>query len=124
MFNNVKRMAGILLAMMRTRAELAAVEIEEELQRLFGYLMLSLIALFCFGIAVLLGVLLIIILFWESHRIAVVIGMMGFFLFAAIGISMWVRNCYRQKPRFLAATMDEFSKDIQAVRGADEERAT
>ena len=121
MFNNLKRMAGTVLAMAQTRAELLAVEIEEEVQRLFGYLMLSLVALFCFGIAVLLAILLIIILFWDTHRVAVVAGLMGFFAILTIGIGLWVRNCYRQKPRFLSATMNELSKDIQAMTSSSRE---
>lgn len=124
MFDNLKRMAGTVLAMAQTRAELLSVEVEEEVQRLFGYLVLSLVALFCFGIAALLAIVLIIILFWDTHRVAVVAGLMGFFAILAIGISLWVRNCYRQKPRFLAATMNELSKDIQALTPTDQERAS
>ncbi len=121
MFNNLKRMAGTVLAMAQTRAELLAVEIEEEVQRLFGYLMLSLVALFCFGIAVLLAILLIIILFWDTHRVVVVAGLMVFFAILTIGIGLWVRNRYHQKPRFLSATMNELSKDIQAMTSSNRE---
>lgn len=123
MFNTLKRMAGTLLAMLQTRAELLAVEVEEEVQRLFGYLLLSLVALFCFGMTVLLAILLIVILFWESHRVAAVACLMGFFAITAVCISLWVRSCYRQKPRFLSATLNEFSKDIKALTPTDKERA-
>lgn len=115
MFNNLKRMAGTLLAMAQTRTELLAVEIEEELQRLFGYLMLSLVALFCFAVTVLLAVVLIIILFWDTHRVAAVLCLMGFFAIAAIALGLRVRNAYRQKPRFLSATMQELSKDVETL---------
>ena len=118
MFNNLKRMAGTLLAMAQTRTELLAVEIEEELQRLFGYLLLSLVALFCFGVTVLLGVVLIIFLFWDTHRVAVVLCLMGFFAITAVALGLRVRNAYRQKPRFLSATMQELSKDVETLSPA------
>jgi uncharacterized membrane protein YqjE len=115
MLKMIKRMAGTLLAMLQTRAELLAVEVEEEVQRLFGYLMLSLVALFCFGIAVLLAILLIIILFWDTNRVAVVACLMGFFAITAICLVLWLRNSCQKKPRFLSATLNELSKDVEAL---------
>lgn len=123
MLKMIKRMVGTLLTMLQTRAELLAVEVEEEVQRLFGYLILSLVALFCFGIAVLLAIVLVIILFWDTHRVAVVAGLMGFFGVVAVAVGWRVCNSFHNKPRFLAATLDEMSKDIEALKPSDQESA-
>ncbi|RJX33323.1 MAG: hypothetical protein C4516_01980 [Oxalobacter sp.] len=114
-------MARTLIAMMQTRAELLAVEIEEEVLRLFAYLMLSLVALFCFGIAALLAIALIIILFWDTHRIAVVIGLIGVFGVAGVVIMWQLNKRLHNKPRFLSATLNEMSKDLEALKPSDGE---
>lgn len=110
-----------MLAILHTRAELLAIEVEEEFLRLFSYLILSLVALICFGIAALLVILLIIVIFWDTNRIAVVACLAGFFGIVAAAISLGVRNAFRNKPRFLGATLDEISKDIAMIKPADRE---
>ena len=68
-FESVGRLGSTLVDMVHTRLELAAVEMEEESQRMLGYLLLALLALFLFGIAFLLLALLVIVLFWDTHRV-------------------------------------------------------
>ncbi|UUZ50544.1 hypothetical protein LP420_12460 [Massilia sp. B-10] len=55
--------------MVQTRLALAAVEIEEESQRLLGYFVLALLSLILFGIAMVLVALTIILVFWDSYRL-------------------------------------------------------
>lgn len=123
MFDLVKRMAAGVLAILHTRAELLVVELEEEVRRFFAYLILSLVALVCFGIALLLAILLIIVIFWESHRIAVVAGLTGFFGVAAAAIALGVRSSLRSKPKFLGATLGEIARDIEVLRPAEQKEA-
>jgi len=118
MFELVKRMAATVLAMLHTRAELFAVEVEEEVLRFFSYLILSLVALVCFSVTALLVILLVIVAFWDTNRIAAIICMMGIFGFGAIGITLYVCHAFRNKPRFLASTLDEISKDIEMIKPA------
>ncbi len=119
MFELFKRMAVNMLAILHTRAELLAVEVEEEVLRLFCYLILSLIALVCFGLTALLAVLLVVVAFWDTHRMAAVVGMMGVFGITAIGIALYVRHAFNAKPKFLSSTLGEMAKDIEMVRPAD-----
>lgn len=115
---SIGRISATLLAMAQTRLELAAVEVEEEYQRLLGYLLMSLLALFLLGITLLLLALLVIVIFWETHRIEAVCGMAGLFGLGAVWLGLKVRADFRAKPRLLAATVDELRKDIEYIHTA------
>lgn len=113
--DSATRLAASLLAILQTRLELISVEAEEEALRYFSYLIFSLTAMFFLGIAVLLAVLLVIVLYWDNNRVGVIVTMMAFFGLMGILIGAGIRSGYRQKPRLLADTMAEISKDINTL---------
>ncbi|MDL2358323.1 MAG: phage holin family protein [Pseudomonadota bacterium] len=116
--DTVGRLAATLLAMIQTRLALASVEMEEQSQRFLGYLLMSLLALLLFGIALGLAALCVVILFWDSHRIAAVLGMAALFALAALGVAMKVRAGFAAQEPLLAATMGELQKDIDFLKTA------
>src|SRR4051812_21578492 len=113
---SVGRLGATLVSLLQTRLELATVEVEEETLRLLSYLMLSLLALFLFGIAIVMVALFVIILFWDTHRIEAVLAMAA--LFAVLGtlIARNVRQRMASKPRLLSFTIAELNKDIECIR--------
>ena len=115
--NSLGQLLATSLSIVHTRLELASVEIEEELGRFFSLLLWSLVALFCacFGL-VLLAVLLIAV-FWDSHRIAVVASLITFFFASSIGLGFWLRDQFGKKPRLFAFTLAELQQDCAALRG-------
>jgi uncharacterized membrane protein YqjE len=117
---SVGRLGATLVDMLQTRLELAAVEVEEESQRFLGFLLLSLLALFLFGIAMLMVALLIIIVFWDSYRIPAAAGVTVMFLGAAAIVAMKVKAGFASKPRLMAHTIDELKKDINYIRNASQ----
>lgn len=120
--DSMAALAGTLLATLRTRLELISVELEEELARYSSYLLWSLVALFCAGIAVLLAILLIVALYWDSHRMLVLLSLIALFGGAAIVLAWWLRLAIRNKPRLLASTFSELKKDSASLRAEPEER--
>ena len=112
---NMAKMAGTLLAIFHTRIELFTVELQEETQRLLSYLILSLVALFCVIMTFLLGIFLVIVLFWDSYRILAISGLILFFGALAILIVLGVRSSYRKKPRMLAYTRSEIARDLERL---------
>lgn len=104
--------------MIHTRLELASVEMEQQSQRYLGYLLMSLLALFLFGIAIVLVAVFVIILFWDTHRIAAVLGMAALFALSALGIGMKVRAGFAAQPPLLSATMGELQKDLEFLKSA------
>ena len=110
-----RRVVTTLIDVLHTRAELAVTELEEETVRYFVYLMLALTAMFCLGVAILLVILLIVAVYWDTHRIGVLVSLILFFLIAAAGISFTIRNRYRHKPRLLEHTLSEISTDVRTL---------
>jgi uncharacterized membrane protein YqjE len=117
---SVGRLGATLVDMLQTRLELAAVEMEEESRRLLGYLLLSLLALFLFGIAMLMVALLIVIVFWDSYRIAAAGTVAALFLGAAAYVALKVKLGFDSKPRLLESTIAELKKDINYIRNASQ----
>ena len=107
----------LLISMVGTRLELAAIDVEAHAQKTFAALMmafaavvLALIAFAFIGVAV-------IVYFWETHRVAAATGvMLGYVAFAAV-FAFAARSGWRTRPAALAATMHELELDAQAFRG-------
>ena len=117
-FESVGRLGSTLVDMVHTRLELAAVEVEEESQRMLGYLLFGLLSLILFGVAFLLLAFLVIVLFWDTHRVAAVGGMAALFTAAGAIIAIKVKAGFDSKPRLLQNTIEELRKDIAYVRSA------
>ena len=116
--DTMARIGATMLDMVQTRLELAALEIEEESQRLLGYFALVLLSLVLFGIAMLLLAITVILLFWDSYRLQAALGLA--LLFGAGAAVAWMRLQARfaSRPRLLAATVGELNKDINFIRNA------
>lgn len=122
MLESAGRILATVVAMVQTRLELAAVEVEEESLRFLNTLLLSLLALFLCGLAVLLLSFFVILLFWDSYRFAAVLGLAGVYALAGSALFMKVRASMANKPRLLQHTMAEIAKDIEAIKTATAER--
>ena len=114
----VGRIGATLVAMVRTRLELAAVEVQEEARRLIGYFAWVLLAAFLLAAAFMLVALFVILLFWDSYRLHAVAGMAILFALAGMVIAMKVRASFDAKPAMLAATLGELGKDAALLRNA------
>jgi uncharacterized membrane protein YqjE len=108
---SLRNLAATLVAVFHTRVELLVTEIEEERARLLQLVVWALGALFCLGVAVLLLVMLIIVAFWDSHRIAVIAALAGVFIAAGIGLAAGARNRMHGRPRLFSASLDELARD-------------
>lgn len=117
-FESVGRLGSTIVDMVHTRLELAAVEVEEESQRMLGYLVYALLALSLFVMAFLMVSFLVIVLFWDTYRIQAVIGMAALFGIAGTLVAMKVKAAFESKPRLLANTIEELRKDIAYARTA------
>lgn len=113
---SVARLADTLLAIVQTRIELAATEVEEESLRYFSYLMLSLAAMFFLGVAIVLGAILLVVLYWENNRIGILLILTLLFTVAGVVLGLRVRNKYRQKPKLMTHTMTELTRDADMLQ--------
>ena len=114
--DNFSRIVSTLVGMVQTRMELVSVELEEELIRFSSYFIYALIVLFCAGVAVSLTIILIIAMYWDEHRIAVLLCLIGFFSIVGIAVAAWLRKQFLNKPRLLEQSIAELRKDAELIR--------
>jgi uncharacterized membrane protein YqjE len=115
LLDSVKRLASTLIAIISTRLELLANELQEERLHLTQLFFLSLIALFCFGMALLLLTIFITVLFWDDHRIAVLGGLCALFFVSGTMIALLLRSKAQSRPRLFSASLAELAKDREQL---------
>lgn len=108
---SLKTLALTLVDILQTRLELLAADVAEERTRLTTILISALVALFCFGVGVVLLAILIVVLFWESHRIVALSLLTTVFLAAGAGLWGVAMHKLRNKPRLFEASIGELAKD-------------
>ena len=108
---SLRSLAATLVGLLRTRFELLATEIEEERIRLLQLLFWAAAALFFLGVGVLLLVVLLLAVFWDSYRIPAVVALAVIFLGAGAGMALSVRNRMYARPKVFSASLDELAKD-------------
>lgn len=113
MFDSLKALSGSVVGIVRTRLELLSTDIAEERAHLTTLLVVGLIALFCFGMGVILLAILVAVAFWDTHRLVALGGLTGFFLAAGAGLVGFAVYKARTRPRLFEATLAELSKDRQ-----------
>lgn len=117
LFAALKNVAATLLASGRTRLELLGTEFEEEKLRAIRLLIAALAMVFCLGVATLLGVGLLVLVFWDS-RVLVVGGFAGLFLLlGGVFYTMLTRAAKRTQPPF-ASTLAELEEDLRQLKAA------
>jgi uncharacterized membrane protein YqjE len=116
LFESLKILAATLVAVGHTRLELLSTELEEERERLGAMLISTLLALFCFGLGAVLMALLLVAVFWETHRLLVVGLLAALFLTAGAAAWAFAKNKARIKPRLFHASLSELAKDREHLR--------
>ncbi|HSD42683.1 MAG TPA: phage holin family protein [Burkholderiales bacterium] len=112
---SITRLGRTALALLRTRLEILATEIEEERIRFAGLALLVAAIAFCLQMAVLLGVFLMVVLLWESHRLLTLGVLSAAFLVVGVGLFLWLRHRLRTRPRMFASTLGELAKDDERL---------
>ena len=113
----VGMIAANLLDLARTRLELAAVELQEGARRLVGYLVWALAAAVLALFALALVVLFVLVLFWDTHRLAAVGGMAVLFIVGTLFAVAKLKAGLAARPPMLPATLAELRKDAAALKG-------
>jgi uncharacterized membrane protein YqjE len=116
LLHSIKDLAQSLLGAARTRLEILATEIEEERLRLEQMLLVALGAVFCVGMGVVLSVFFVVVLFWDTHRLAAVGALAAGFLAVGVVLGLILRDRARSRPKLFAATRDELAKDQTILR--------
>jgi uncharacterized membrane protein YqjE len=111
LMESLERLAGTLLAIFQTRLELLSNEMEEERVRIEQMLLYGSVALFFFGLAIMLLTAFIVVLFWDSHRLLVLGGFTALFFVAGLLVLNELRRVVREKSKLFSASLAELAYD-------------
>ncbi len=95
--------------------ELLTNDLQQEVHRVAELLVWALIALLAAGFGLLLSALVVIFVFWDTHRLLAAICVAAVFLGIAITAALMFTAKLRAKPRPLQATLAELEHDRQRL---------
>ena len=111
------RLGAAAVALLKTRADLAAVEFSEHRDRARTLLMLLGIAGIAFAFAAMSATALVVVYFWETNRIAALVGVTLFYIVVGI-VTLWRLSEHRRTdPPPFAATRAELERDRAWLAG-------
>lgn len=116
LFQSLNNFVGTFVSIAHTRLQLLTTELQEEVREVGEILVWSFIALFAAMMALFLGALAVIFVFWETHRVLAALSMTAAFLLIAAIAAVLLRNKLRAKPPMLDATLAELAKDRDQLK--------
>lgn len=116
LFASLRGLLHTAVGLLRTRLELLATELEEEKLRLLTLLACGAIAIFLLGIGIVLLVLFLTILWWDSHRLLVIGGFTALFLLGGSAALLLALRQIRSGSRLFEASLAELMQDHQALQ--------
>lgn len=116
LLGSARRLARTALGILSTRLQIVGTEFEEEQFRFIELLLLVAAVVFCFATAVLLAVIFVVVLLWETHKLTTLGVFTALFLAAGVVGLVVLQRRRRTRPRFLSATIGEIAKDLERLR--------
>lgn len=115
LFRSLAQLLATAVGIAQTRLELLTTELQEEVHRVAEIMVWTAVALLAAGVGLFLLALLVIFVFWDTHRIVASIAVTAaFFLIAAVA-ALVLRAKVRGKPPMLDATLAELKKDRETL---------
>jgi uncharacterized membrane protein YqjE len=111
LFKSLSKLLATIVAIVHTRVELLTTELQEEVHRVASIMIWSLIAVFSAGIGLFLAALVVIFLYWDTHRLLASIAVTAAFFVIALVAMLTLRFKVRNRPPLLESTLAELAKD-------------
>ena len=111
LLDSLRNLARTFIAILQTRLEIFASELDEQRELLARIALLAAVAAFCLALAVILLVLFIVVLFWDTNRLLAIGALAGVFSAGGVISLLMLRIAVKQRPKLLAATLAELRKD-------------
>ena len=117
LFDSLKQLLETLAGIAHTRIELLGTEVEEQVARLSGMLLWTIVSLFlAFTAAVLIAVA-VLVTFWDTNRILAAVLLAAGYAVLALFSWLRVRALARVRPHLFQATLEELAKDRDRLAG-------
>jgi uncharacterized membrane protein YqjE len=116
LLGSLRGLADGLLASAHDRLELATIELHEEKYRLIQiFIWISAIVFFAM-LAMVFASMALVVVFWESARVAVVCSLAAIYIMAAVGAILGFKAYLKRQPKPFAATLRELREDRECIR--------
>jgi uncharacterized membrane protein YqjE len=115
LFRSLANLLATTIGIVQTRLELLSTELQEEVHRVAELIVWSAVALLAAGAGLFLLALVVILLFWDTHRVLAAVGVTSAFFAIAIVAAFVLRAKLRAKPPLLDATLAELKKDRDSL---------
>ena len=115
LLGSASHLLATLVSAAETRVGIFASELQEERIRLTRLLLLGAVTLFCLGLGITLLSLFIVVLYWDSNRLAVLGILCGLFLGIGLISAIVLAFLARDQKRPLQETTDTLAKDKKAL---------
>ena len=112
---SLSNLAHTLVGAVQTRLQLLAADVEEQGVRLAHMALLWLLAGFCLALAVMLLAVLLVVLFWDTNRVAVLALLAGLFAAGGIAATLGALALARARPKAFSGTLAELEVDREAL---------
>jgi uncharacterized membrane protein YqjE len=123
LFDSLRRLVTTAINIAATRLELISLELREEKARVLSLLVRTLSALVLVGLGLLLATLFIVVLFWDTHRLAALGIMTLVFLGGGVALGLRVLQDLKSAPKVFAESITELMKDRESLSTPHAERA-
>ncbi len=118
--SHVGALRGLLAAgldALKTRLDLAGVEVELYLLRVVQMVLLAAAALACALLALVFGLVSIVVALWDTHRMLGLLGGTGLFVALAVICGALSARTFRNRPSILEGTIQQLEHDERSARG-------
>lgn len=116
LLGSLRGFADGLIGSAHDRLQLLAVELQEEKQRLVQiFIWISAIVFFAM-LAMVFASMALVVLLWETSRVAVVCSLAGVYIVALAVAVIGFRSYLKRQPKPFAATLNELREDRECIR--------
>ncbi len=118
LFRSLAKLAATFVAIAHTRLELLTTELQQEMHRVAEIMVWTFIALLAGGIGLFLAALVIVFVFWDTHRVLASVVVTGSFFTIALVAVLVLRAKVSSRPPLLEGTLAELATDASNLRAA------
>jgi uncharacterized membrane protein YqjE len=116
LLGNLRGLADGLLESAHDRLELLTVELHEEKYRLIQiFIWISAIVFFAM-LATVFASMVLVVVFWETSRVAVVCSLAGAYVIATVAAVIGFRRTLKRQPRPFEGSLRELREDRECIR--------
>lgn len=115
--SSLRALGADVVALARVRLELLALELKQESQRQKELLWLAVVSALFLAAGFFALAVLVVVVFWDTHRVAALAVVCAAYLGAGGWAFVRLRAILRDRPPPLGATIAEFQRDLEMLKG-------